>query len=55
MNRPFLCHRSIGEEFRDGDFIIARRIIERDGQIDGDGLLAHKDDTLEEFPFLLMV
>jgi len=50
LDTQFLCHRFVAKEFRNGNFIIARRVVECDRKIDGDRLLAHQDDALEEFP-----
>ena len=55
LNGQCSGHGFVSEKFSDGDLVIARRVVECDGQIDGDRLLAHKDDAFEEFPFLLMV
>ena len=55
MDSNFLSNRFTGEEFCNGTLIIARRVVERDGNIDGDRILAHQDDALEEFVYFLMM
>ena len=55
LDIQFLCHRFVAKEFRNGNFINARRVVEGDGNINSDRFLANQDDALEKFPFLLKV